>query len=762
MVSFNSLATPERPILGYSAAVVSVVAAVISLMLMEAHWQASAPVSLFLIAVILSTWLGGIKPGLLATALSILGFDYLLLHLGGSFAEQPVHGVRLLSLAIVAAYVVWITATERGATDSLRRAHDELRQSNDALRHENADSRRAQEALRVSEAKFRALWHSAPSAIFIFQADKIAYANPAASVITGYSCEELVGMDALEIVHPQFRDLMAIALRPPKPGEPVPLRAEVKIITKGGDERWVESIKQRFELEGKPAVVCVATDITERMRAEMALRKSERLLREAEELGQTGSWEQDLVTGEIFNTPENDRLFFGDDRSKGKHFEDYAGAVHPDDRDYVIGRRTQLLAEGGPRNIEFRVVWPDDSVHVLFGRATVVRDASGQAVRVYGTNVDITERKRAAEAVSETQQLLQQVLATLPVGVAVVNPSGDILLANGALNRIWGERPMARGAERWVKSVGSWHESGRRIAPSEWASVRALHQGETSLNELIDIETFDDRKKTIQNSAAPLRSADEQIVGAVIVNEDVTERVRAEEALQESANRLQHLSRRLLAVQEEERRHLSRELHDEFGQLLASVTLHLHAAAKGVVGGTAQANLDESIALLQRAGAQVRSLALELRPTMLETGGLEGALRWLAGQHQQRTGIATEVVGHVTDVSGDLAIACFRVAQEALTNVVRHARAQHVWIELSQHDGFVELVVRDDGVGFEVGGTLERAASGGNLGLLGMRERVEILGGSLRIDSRVGQGTRICIALPLAEPSPVLAQHTAA
>jgi len=631
MTSFNSLDTSGRPILGYGVAVTSVTAAVVILTWVKADWQASAPVPLFLIAVILSTWLGGTRPGLLATALAILGFDYLLLQFGGTAGVQPAHWARLLPLAAASGYVVWISATERSAAATLKRVRDELRQSNDALRLENT-----------------------------------------------------------------------------------------------------------------------------------ALRKSERVLREAEELGQTGSWEQDLLSGEIFNTPENDRLFFGSDRTKGALLEDYANAVHAEDRDYVMKRRVQLLAGDGPGDIEFRVVWPDGSVHVLFGRATVVRDATGGPVRVYGTNVDITERKRAAETVSETQQLLQQVLATLPVGVVVTNKAGDILLANEALHRIWGAPPLVLATERWVQSVGSWHDSGKRIAPSEWASVRALSRGETSLNELIDIETLDGRRRTIQNSAAPIRSGNEQIVGAVVVNEDVTERVRAEKALHESANRLQHLSRRLLAVQEEERRHLSRELHDEFGQLLATVTLHLHAAAKGIARGAAEANLEESIALLQRAGAQVRSLALELRPTMLETGGLESALRWLAEQHQQRTGIVTEVVGHVTDVAGEPAIACFRVAQEALTNVVRHSRARHVWVELSQRDGFVELVVRDDGVGFDVGSTLERAASGGNLGLIGMRERVEILGGTLKIDSGVGQGTRICIALPLTESSPALAQHTAA
>jgi two-component system sensor histidine kinase UhpB len=156
---------------------------------------------------------------------------------------------------------------------------------------------------------------------------------------------------------------------------------------------------------------------------------------------------------------------------------------------------------------------------------------------------------------------------------------------------------------------------------------------------------------------------------------------------------------------------------------------------------------------MQRAGAQVRSLALELRPMLLETAGLGGTLRWLADQYQQRTGIITQVAGHVPDVSGEVAIACFRIVQEALTNVVRHARARHVWIELSQREGLLELVVRDDGEGFDVPRTLERAASSGNLGLIGMRERVEILGGQLEINSQSGQGTRIHVRLPLSEPA---------
>jgi signal transduction histidine kinase len=280
--------------------------------------------------------------------------------------------------------------------------------------------------------------------------------------------------------------------------------------------------------------------------------------------------------------------------------------------------------------------------------------------------------------------------------------------------------------------------------------VRALSEGQTSLNELIDIETYNGEQKTIQNSAAPIRDEDGAIVGAVVVNEEVTERVRAEKTVRESADRLQQLSHRLLTVQEEERRHLARELHDEFGQLLAATTLHLHAA-RDVAGEAARSNLEQCMAVLQGAGEQMRRLALELRPTMLETAGLDATLRWLAEQHQQRTGIAINVVGHLSGVSGDLASACFRVAQEALTNVVRHARAQHVWIELNQSENLLELVLRDDGVGFDVARTLQQAAGRGSLGLLGMKERVQILGGSFEVDSEPGRGTRIRVSFPLAE-----------
>jgi signal transduction histidine kinase len=295
------------------------------------------------------------------------------------------------------------------------------------------------------------------------------------------------------------------------------------------------------------------------------------------------------------------------------------------------------------------------------------------------------------------------------------------------------------------RSRGFWHHSGKQLGAVEWASTLALWQGQTVLNQLIDIETFDGERKTIQNSAAPIRDAGGAIVGAVIVNEDVTPRVLAEKALRESAERLQHLSRRLFTVQEEERRHLARELHDEFGQLLTAVSLRLQIA-KSSSGPSAAASLDECATLVARAGERVRSLALELRPTMLESAGLDGTLRWLAELHSRQGNLAVTVTGSAQDVPNDVAITGFRVVQEALTNALRHARAAHAEIHLVQVGGSLRITVQDDGVGFDVAAA-RKAAPG--LGLVGMKERVDVLGGDLEIVSRPGAGTRISVSLPL-------------
>ncbi len=506
-----------------------------------------------------------------------------------------------------------------------------------------------------------------------------------------------------------------------------------------GSWRWLDSSGSLVQFRGRPHVLAVTRDVTERKRAEEALREREEFLRLLME--STGEFVRffDPSGKLVYANPTVERIL-------GAVPPDFSGFPHPEDVERSLQWFQRVLA-GSEDFLQSRVRTKDGEWRWMETRGSVVHYRG--KLHVLTICRDVTESKRSEEALRDNQQRLQSVLATLPVGVAVTDPAGNIVLVNAASRRIWGDI-IVPGSERWAQSKGFRRESGKRIEPECWASARAVRDGLTTVNELIDIETFDGQKKTIQNSAAPIRSAEGLIQGAVYVNEDVTERVLAQQALAESAERLQHLSRRLLEVQEAERRHIARELHDEFGQLLATITLHLHAA-RGEAGETARSRLDECITLLGRAGEQVRSLALELRPTMLETAGLDAALRWLADQHQGQRGIAVHVEGHSDGPSGSLAIACFRVTQEALTNVVRHARAQNVWIELSQTETLLDVVVRDDGVGFDVERTLGQVAARSSLGLLGMRERVEVFGGSLEVESAPGRGTRVRASFPVTE-----------
>jgi PAS domain S-box-containing protein len=577
----------------YGIATLSVLGALAALTLMEGAWNVSTPAAVFLVAVVLSAGISGARAAALTLVLSLIAYTFLYLPAVDASPDAQ-HIVRLVSLVVVAGYVVWLAATNRARTRSLREAGDELRLAIDTIP--------------------AMTWTVLPDG-------RMEFLN----------------------------------------------------------RRWLEY---------------------------SGLTLAEGL-------------QQPLQT------------------------------VHPDDQARVLDEWGKHMAKGEGYEAEMRLRRDDGAYRWFLVRTVPLLDEKGKVLKWYGTSTDIEERRQAAAAVQEKQRLLESMLETLPVGVAILDPVGDIVLINAASRRIWGGgEAILSGTERWKRSKGFWHGSGRALAPGEWASALALSEGKTVLNQMIDIENFDGQRRTVQNSAVPLRNSAGTVVGAVVVHEDVTDRLEADKAVRESADHLQHLSRRLFAVQEEERRHLSRELHDEFGQLLSAISLHLQVA-KGASPSAASASLDECTGLVQRAGERVRGLALELRPTMLESAGLDGTLRWLAEQHSRQGKISVSVSGRVGEIPNHIAITAFRVMQEALTNVLRHAQAQRVIITLEQDGARLRVGIEDDGVGFDVGTTREQAAARGHLGLIGMKERVDIHGGELQITSQGGSGTRIRASLPL-------------
>jgi PAS domain S-box-containing protein len=217
------------------------------------------------------------------------------------------------------------------------------------------------------------------------------------------------------------------------------------------------------------------------------------------------------------------------------------------------------------------------------------------------------------------------------------------------------------------------------------------------------------------------------------------------EQVRANNTRLRALSHQILEIQENERRHIARELHDEIGQSLTAVKINLETILRLPNTNTVEPHVAESIAIVERVLQQVRAISLDLRPSMLDDLGLESALRWYLKRQGERAGLATEFTADLIDaqLSPEIKTACFRVVQESLTNIVRHARAQHVCVELRRRGSILRLNISDDGIGFDPREAQTRAAQGTSLGLVGMQERVLLAGGKLMIEAMPGRGTTI-------------------
>ncbi len=230
---------------------------------------------------------------------------------------------------------------------------------------------------------------------------------------------------------------------------------------------------------------------------------------------------------------------------------------------------------------------------------------------------------------------------------------------------------------------------------------------------------------------------------------ELEQRVRE---VEEERRKLRLLSRRLVRVQEEERRRLARELHDELGQLLTAIRLNLsflQQPAPESAPGTRATRLQEALALTDQCLEQVRNLCYLLRPPLLEEAGLLSAVRWFLQRYAQHTGI--EVVTDLPEVLPRLPqeaeVALFRVIQEGMTNIARHAESKVAHVRLALDNHGVTLVIADAGRGFDLEKLLQAVQPG--VGLVSMQERIRELGGELRVESAPGKGTKVIVNLPL-------------
>jgi signal transduction histidine kinase len=244
-----------------------------------------------------------------------------------------------------------------------------------------------------------------------------------------------------------------------------------------------------------------------------------------------------------------------------------------------------------------------------------------------------------------------------------------------------------------------------------------------------------------------------------VVLNDITGRLRTQEALERvnrelelSHERLRALSRRLLEVQEEERGRLARDLHDDIGQALTALKIQLGSLDRAAADPVARQRIAECVETTQHTLERVRQLSLSLRPSQLDDLGLAAAVRSHLDRQARLAGLAAHFdgAGAPGGLSRDTETACFRVAQEAINNVLRHARARNLWVALSSSAGALALSVRDDGAGFDLEAARRKALSGASLGLVGMEERIALAGGTLELHSAPGEGTALVATFPAA------------
>jgi PAS domain S-box-containing protein len=374
--------------------------------------------------------------------------------------------------------------------------------------------------------------------------------------------------------------------------------------------------------------------------------------------------------------------------------------------------------------------------------AAPILAGAGKVIGVVLVFRDVAERRREQEATAEQAALIELTQDS----VFVMDMDGTI--------RFW-----SRGAEAMLgysKSQAAGrvsHDLLRTEFPQPLDEIKTqlmrLGHWEGDLTKTAQ----DGRRIVVASRWALQWGKRDQLPRVLVINSDITERKRGEESLVLQKEQLRALAERLQWVREEDRKRVARDLHDQIGQILTAIkmdmtwmTRHLPASEDGVL-----ARLAESIQSINDGVKAVRSICSGLRPGVLDDLGLAAAVEWQAGEFAARNGVYCEVSVPPVDLhlDGDRATAAFRIFQECLTNVIRHAQAKSVRVSLSQEDGSIILVVRDDGVGFCES---DRSNSLGSLGLLGMKERAQFCGGDVQISSSPGNGTTVTVRVPVDTP----------
>lgn len=395
------------------------------------------------------------------------------------------------------------------------------------------DRKRAEEALRESEAKFRALAQTAASVILIYQDSKLVYVNPFAAEVSGYSAEDQLSMDFWEIIHPDHREIVKGRGLTRLRGELVPSRYEVKILTKNGETRWLDFSASSVEFQGKPSVLGTALDITERKLAEEALHKSQFRLHHV--LSSSPAIVYSLrVEGDRF-IPEyvSDSItrLTGYTITEALRNDWWASHLHPEDREDMLAQMSRIF-ENDRLVLEYRFQHKDEGCHWIHDELRLIRDESGKAVEVIGSWSDVTERREAEIALRASEERYRDMVENARDIIYMVDLEGNVTSVNQAIERITGyTREEALKLNLAQVVAPEYIDIALRMLDDKLA-------GEKETGYDVEIIAKDGRRITVAVITRPVLQNGVTVAIQGIAR-DVTARKRAEDALRESEAHLQ-------------------------------------------------------------------------------------------------------------------------------------------------------------------------------------------------------------------------------
>jgi PAS domain S-box-containing protein len=600
--------------------------------------------------------------------------------------------------------------------------------------------------LRETEERFRLITEGTSDLIVLIDPNgRRIYANPAYARLFG-DREDLVGSDAFGEIHPEDKEQVEKeffdTVRDGRNRD-----VEFRFLLPSGEVRWIESHRSAvFDSHGRVAhVVALARDVTERRSQDEALRARDVQLQEAQVLANLGSWEWDVRTNTRRWSDQLSRIFGVRHDEVPSTFDGFYPLVHPEDRERTARIASEALRSGTDYENQFRIVRPDGTVRTVHNQARVDRDESGKPVRVIGVCQDITERKLAEEQVRASQERFRMMVENVrDYAIYILDMNGYVTSWNLGAERLEGYRAEEIIGKHYSCFFPSDHAArGDPGMQLQFASIQGRYES----------EGWRVRKNGSQFWAhiivTPLLDETGKPRGFSEITHDITERKRAEEDLHSYADRLKVTSRRLVEVQEAERRLLARELHDRVGQNLTALGINLSIVASGLPAGSKPelaGRLEECSSLVEGTVDAMRNVMAELRPHALDDYGLPAALRSLATGFSRRTGIRVAFDGDApaADLPKPVDLAMFRIAQEALNNVAKHSNAQRVEIAIRRANGLATLSVRDDGIGFDPK-RIERSNREAGWGLLIMRERAEAVGAQFSLKAGLHAGVQVLV-----------------